>query len=239
MYFGADVISNFIPEYDCKQSSSERLTEYFIKDRQINNILDLGCGEGDSIDFFRKIAPNAKWIGIDIENSQEVNRRKRTDAKFMVFDGINLPFEDNFFDLIFCKQVFEHVHHPFKLMDEVGRVLRYGGIFVGSTSHLEAFHSMSTFNYTPYGFSLLIENSDLFFIELRPGIDVLTLLILRLFNRSKILSHFFSRYFEKESPLNILFEIAGKITGKSKKDINLLKLLFCGQFVFCISKKEK
>jgi ubiquinone/menaquinone biosynthesis C-methylase UbiE len=39
----------------------------------------------------------------------------------VTFDGVNLPFGDDDFDLVYCKQVLEHVRHPEPLLAEVGR----------------------------------------------------------------------------------------------------------------------
>ncbi len=237
MYYGSDSIAPFVPSDSSKQTSSlQMLSKFLINTPDLQRVLDLGCGEGHTVDLFKNSAPKARWIGLDIESSQEVNRRKRADAEFHFYDGVNIPFEDNFFDLIYCHQVFEHVQKPIDLMKEVSRVLKPGGAFIGSTSQLEMFHSMSTYNYTPYGFSLLLEDTNLKFIELRPAIDGFFLFLVRIFNRNKILSKFFNRYFEKESPVNKFIGSIGWFTRKSKIEINLIKLLFCGHFSFYITK---
>ncbi|MGH7453873.1 MAG: hypothetical protein ACRENG_21155, partial [bacterium] len=48
----------------------------FKQSNSIKQVMDLGCGAGDSIDYFRKIAPNARWIGLDIQKSQQSKREK-------------------------------------------------------------------------------------------------------------------------------------------------------------------
>ena len=68
------------------------------------------------------------WVGADIERSPEVAERTREDAEFVTFDGESLPFEDASFDLVYCKQVLEHVRRPEPLVAEVARVLRAGGL---------------------------------------------------------------------------------------------------------------
>ena len=123
--------------------------------RPAGRVLDLGCGTGDSVDLFRALDPNVDWVGADVERSPEVATRTRTDAEFVTFDGERLPFGDGSFDLVYCKQVLEHVRPPDQLVAEVARVLRPGGWFAGSTSQLEAFHSRSIFNPTPYGMAML------------------------------------------------------------------------------------
>lgn len=235
IYEGAHLFSEYVPEDTCKQTSSIQELDKFLAGSDIKLVLDLGCGDGNSVDFFRKKIPDVRWIGLDVESSLELRKRNRTDAEFCFYDGINIPFEDNYFDLIYSHQVLEHVHSPGELMKEINRVLKFNGVFIGSTSHLEAFHGNSTFNYTPYGFTLLLKNTQLFLITLKPGIDVFTLFLARLTNRFKILS-FFSRFYNKESPFNISITLIGKLFKKSNKDINLVKLLFCGHFVFILKK---
>ena len=43
-------------------------------------------------------------------------------------DILNLPFEDNSFDLIFCNHVLEHIKDDHKAMSELYRVLKKGGM---------------------------------------------------------------------------------------------------------------
>jgi len=204
-------------------------------------VLDLGCGEGTSKGYFQKMSPEIRWIGLDLKSSPEVDARQRVDPDVHVFDGIHIPFKDDSIDLIYCKQVLEHVERPIELMREVNRVLRPGAYFVGSASYLEPFHSLSICNFTPYGFTkLLTESADsLRLIELRPGIDFLALLLNRLVARRRFLNRITSHWFEKESSFNRCLTLFGKTAGKSLQDINLLKLLFCGHFVFLVQKTNK
>lgn len=222
-----------VPEDFSRQTFSFSMAEHLAgRMTGIYKILDLGCGTGTSADFFKKMVPDAQWIGLDIEESPEVASRTKTGTEFHSFDGINIPFGDNSFDLIFSNQVLEHVRHPVKLLKEARRVLKPEGFIVGSTSHLEPYHSFSVRNYTPYGFRLLLEESGLHLDEIRPGIDSLTLIIRLGLGRPK----FFSRWFRKESPLNRVISLFGKLTGKSPAEINVLKLIFCGQFAFIARK---
>lgn len=224
-----------MPEDHCRQTTGSTLARNIVLENEnIGIVMDLGCGAGGSIDFFRKINPTIKWIGLDVENSQapQVKRRTRSDVEFHSFDGINIPFEDNYFDLIYSNQVLEHVTHPRELLKEVSRVLKPGGYFIGSTSQLETYHTYSVWNFTPYGFKILIEEAGLKLTQIRPSIDGLTMLLRTVFGSPK----FFGRWWGKESPLNKIIGLAGKITKKSNRRVNGLKLLFCGQFSFIVEK---
>jgi SAM-dependent methyltransferase len=192
------------------------------------SVMDLGCGAGDSVVQFRNVNPSVRWVGVDIERSPEVASRRRTDAEFVSFDGVHLPFEDGSFGAIYCKQVLEHVRSPSPLLQEVARALRPGGLFGGSTSQLEPFHSFSTWNYTPYGLRLLLEGAGLSLVEMRPGIDSLALIV----NRGLGMRRFTRRWWAHESPLNRLVDGFGRARRLSPEQVNAIKLLFCGQFAF-------
>jgi SAM-dependent methyltransferase len=191
-------------------------------------VMDLGCGAGDSVDLFRALDPEVDWVGVDIEDSHEVSGRTRADAEFVTFDGQRLPFEDSSFDLVYCKQVLEHVEHPHELLREVARVLRPGGSFAGSTSQLEAFHSRSIFNWTPYGFTVTAEEAGLEVVELRPVIDGLTLVAWRALG----LPRFFHRWWARESPGYRVIELAARVARLDARTRNQIKLVLAGQFAF-------
>jgi SAM-dependent methyltransferase len=198
------------------------------------SVLDLGCGAGDSVEQFRNVNPAVRWTGVDIERSPEVEARRRTDASFVTFDGVRLPFEDGSFDAVYCKQVLEHVRAPAPLLASVLRVLRPGGLFAGSTSHLEPFHSLSTWNYTPYGLSLLLREAGLSVVEMRPGIDALAVLL----NRGLGMRSWTRRWWRVESPLNRVASVYGRARRLSPAQVNALKLLLCGQFTFLARRPD-
>jgi len=131
--------------------------------------VDFGCGVGTSLDFFSKTLAGTKWTGVDIEESPEVNARTRTDGEFFTYDGVNLPFEDSSFELIYSNQVLEHVRYPEKVLAEISRVLTADGVFIGQTSQLEPYHSFSIYNFTVYGFKTICEDNGLEVDLLRPG----------------------------------------------------------------------
>ncbi|HTU95948.1 MAG TPA: class I SAM-dependent methyltransferase [Solirubrobacteraceae bacterium] len=196
-------------------------------------VLDLGCGPGDSVDLFRARDPEVQWVGLDIAGSREVLSRTRTDARFEQFDGVTIPFADDSFDLVYCKQVLEHVHRPAALIAEVARVLAPQGSFAGSTSQMEPFHSQSTFGYTPGGLRSLLNDAGLQLVELRPGIDAITLIARRLAPQgSARVDRLWGRWWGRRSPLNGVLDAYGAARGMDARALNATKLLFCGQLAF-------
>jgi len=87
-------------------------------------ILDVGCGNRP----YRSIFKSPFYEGIDIEGGGHVDKEKIVD-KF--FDGINIPYPDQQFDIIICTQVLEHTLDPKKLVKEMNRVLKtQGKVFI-------------------------------------------------------------------------------------------------------------
>ena len=211
-----------------RERVSQALADDYIPRLAAGPVLDLGCGAGDSVEQFRSVNPSVRWVGVDVERSPEVASRRRTDAEFVTFDGVHLPFEDGSFDAVYCKQVLEHVSEPQPLLAEVARVLRPGGLLAGSTSQLEPFHSFSTWNYTPYGLKLLLERAGLGLEEVRPGIDSLALIV----NRGAGMRRFTRRWWAVESPLNRVADAFGRLRHLEPVQVNAIKLLLCGQFAF-------
>lgn len=197
-------------------------------------ILDLGCGNGNSVDFFRQMLPGVAWKGVDIELSPEVLTRQRDDADFVTFDGVHLPFPANSFDLIYSYQVFEHVRHPEPLLAEVARVLTDDGLFIGQTSQLEPYHSFSLWNYTVYGFKQLLETAGLEMLSVRPGIDGPILIERARLGRPKEMS----KWFNSESPLNQSIEEELLEQRRPARVRNYRKLVFCGQFTFAARRSR-
>lgn len=192
-------------------------------------ILDVGCGRGEGLDFVLGQVPTAHWLGVDIASSAEVGERPlRDDAEFRTFDGIHLPLADASVDLAYSQQVFEHVTLPEPLLADIHRVLRPGGIFCGSVSQLELFHSRSVGGFTAYGWRLALERAGLHPVEIRPGVDVATLFARRLLHRSRR----FDKYWVLESPLNRVVNGVGRVKKLGPAEKNALKLMLAGQLTF-------
>jgi SAM-dependent methyltransferase len=219
-----DLLGQRIP----RDHSRQVLADHYAARLRPARVMDLGCGTGDSVDLFRAQNPAVSWVGVDVEESPEVAERTRGDAEFVTFNGEQLPFDDASFGFVYCKQVLEHVERPHELLREVTRVLEPGGWFAGSTSQLEAFHSRSIFNWTPYGFTVAAEGAGLEVVELRPVIDGFALVAWRALG----LPRFFHRWWAHESPGYRVIELAASAARLDPRTRNQIKLVLAGQFAF-------
>ena len=228
-----EILKDIIPTDCCRQFTALDIISHnygtVIEEREQIKLLDLGAGNGDAHDSLNKILKNIKYVGLDIEESPEVLKRTRCDLSFRVYDGVNIPFDDNEFDIIFCKQVLEHVRYPDDVISDVLRVLKPGGFFVGSVSFLEPYHSYSIFNWSPYGLFRVFEDNNVKLLQLRPGIDGVSMIFRSIFGRDK-----FNVFFSVESLFNYYLE--SKLTKNSTWSKNWNKLMISGHVCWLAQK---
>ena len=196
-------------------------------------ILDLGCGEEGSKEFFEKHSSDSKWYGVDIAESPEVNQRKNLVGNVSTYDGINIPFEDNYFDVVYSNQVFEHVRYPDKLAIDIARVLKPNGILIASVSYLEPYHSRSIFNFTPYGVLCVFQESGLRIKSLTPLADFSSVSVRQMLGANKKFSFIYNR-----NLFHFLFDVGGFLFRLDEEEISYLKLMFSGQILFICCKQD-
>ncbi|MBO9573595.1 MAG: class I SAM-dependent methyltransferase [Chitinophagaceae bacterium] len=83
-------------------------------------LLDFGCGRKPYEDLFTV----EKYIGVDMEQTGHEHTLSKVDV---YYDGKTIPFENEYFDSVFCSEVFEHIFNIEEILQEVSRVLKPGG----------------------------------------------------------------------------------------------------------------
>jgi 2-polyprenyl-3-methyl-5-hydroxy-6-metoxy-1,4-benzoquinol methylase len=98
------------------------------------DVLDAGCGVGFGAHVLH--AAGARRVaGVDAFAGAVVEAREQAQPglEFIVGDVRELPFGEHEFDLVTCFEVIEHVAEQERLLDELARVLRPGGLLAIST----------------------------------------------------------------------------------------------------------
>lgn len=138
--------------------------------------LDFGCG---ACNHKEAIANSGyAYTGVDYDASIDPSRIERLatahESRVIQYDGLTLPFSDNEFDLVWAWSSIEHCVYPEKSFQEIGRVLKPNGLFVGSLPHNMPYHAESAINFTPYGFYLSAKRAGLKAIKIIPNLDGMT-----------------------------------------------------------------
>lgn len=115
------------------QNRFTKLSNYLEPNKEMK-ILDLGCGNGK---FILKLSAIVKeLIGIDghedrIQSFQDlIKSQNLSNTKAFAMDAHKLDFADESFDAITCHSAFHHFSNGEKVLQEIARTLKKGGIFV-------------------------------------------------------------------------------------------------------------
>ena len=100
-------------------------------------ILDVGCGPG----FFLSAISNA-WEkhGTDVsEFATNYARRHLPNATIFTGELQEAGYPSEYFDVVYCFEVLEHIDNPLVMVKEIQRVTKPGGLVVFSTPNIESF----------------------------------------------------------------------------------------------------
>ena len=147
-------------------------------------ILDVGCATGL---LGQKILCNnlPKYLGGIEINSQSAREAKRYYDKIVIGDIEDLaylPFENNFFDIIICSDILEHLRDPLTVLKKLASYLKVGGFFLISVPNV-AFILIrksllfGNFNYTNSG---ILDKNHLRFFTVKSLLGLLSKTDLRI-----------------------------------------------------------
>jgi len=92
------------------------------------NLLDVGCGWEARL--LRQVEPYiTRGTGIDFKAPELETRKLKTISAVFVD---TLPFPDHSFDVVTLMAVLEHLSNPDAILSEIHRVLKHGGVLVGT-----------------------------------------------------------------------------------------------------------
>ena len=124
-----------------------------------NNVMaDIGAGASPYYYIFsNKIST---YYAIDTLNAFPINEQRNITQ--IPGRAEEIPLEDNSVDIVICNQVIEHLPEPLCAFKEINRVLKPGGLFLGSVPHISPIH-LEPFDYwrfTEYGVLNLLDKAN-------------------------------------------------------------------------------
>ena len=86
-------------------------------------VIEVGAGDG----LFYQYAPRKKYIGIDTNWDALSKFAKKANATLICTNGGYLPIASGSIDVLVSLHTLEHIYYLGEFMEEVTRVLKYGG----------------------------------------------------------------------------------------------------------------
>lgn len=132
------VISNFVNQ-----------VKQLVDSEDINNILDVGCGEGFIINSLKK----NNLIGIDIsENALTIAKKNNPECMLCKGNIYGLPLKKNSFDLVIALEVLEHLDNFEIAINEIKRVtVKYCLFSVPNEPYFKLMNLLRGKNITRFG----------------------------------------------------------------------------------------
>ncbi len=94
-----------------------------VRNLKIKSVLDVGCGEGFTLNRLEGEGIGKKLEGVDFnKNAIEIGKKLHPDLTLKVSSIYNLEYKNNSFDLVMATEVLEHLEEPKKGLRELIRV---------------------------------------------------------------------------------------------------------------------
>lgn len=148
---------------------AEKAEQYFTKVREdilavvpkrpAQRILEIGAGGGDTLVALKERGMAAYTVGVELFPMERSNQQNPNIDEFYLgnVEEMELPLQQESFDIILCGDVLEHLLDPWKAVDKLTPYLRRGGLFIvcmPNIRHWSAFvriYLKGDFKYEPLG----------------------------------------------------------------------------------------
>ena len=126
------------------------------------NLIDIGCGAKPHERLFTPYVDN--YFGLEYSPDSGY-RGNRAD---IAADAGNLPFDDESFETVLCTEVLEHIADPEKVIAEIARIVKPGGMVITTAPFVYPKHDkFDYFRYTSDGLAAMMKRNGLEIEEVR------------------------------------------------------------------------
>ena len=141
-YFDGDRVYGY-GGYKYDRKYWEKTARYLLEFYQIKDgmkILDIGCAKGFLLYEIIKINPTLKVYGVDISKYAIENAKEEVKFNLLEASADNLPFDDNYFDLVISINTIDHLDRDgcIKALYEIERIKKENSFIMVNSWHTEA-----------------------------------------------------------------------------------------------------
>lgn len=104
-------------------------------------ILEIGAGGGDTLLYIKESKLAAEVMGVDLVGIPGSNQKHSLIDKFQIADieNENIDAPEEYFDIIICADVLEHLKDPRSCLTRISKHLKKGGRIVASIPNIREF----------------------------------------------------------------------------------------------------
>ena len=124
-------VDNYLPDIETSLKS-------IIESNGYKSILEVGCGTGRWISSLEQVSK--KVFGLDYSfDMMKIPKTNKSNLNLVNADAVQIPFRDNFFDMIFCVNAIHHFPDKEKFIAECKRTLTSNGMIAvfGVDPHID------------------------------------------------------------------------------------------------------
>ena len=134
---------NLVHRWLCSSANWRKVVETYIVPWTLEGVnlgadlLEVGPGPGASTDLLHARVARLTCVEIDRSYADKIRRRAPGNVRVLCEDATKMSLGDRSFDAVVCFTMLHHVPSASlqdRLLREVARVLRPGGVFVGTDS---------------------------------------------------------------------------------------------------------
>lgn len=131
-----------------------------------SRILEVGCGGAQMRSFLKG---SYEYVGVDVSRTRVTADLQAHGGPDLLCDVHDLPFPSESFDTVYTVAVTEHLYWPLQAMQQIHRVLKPGGYYMGNCAFMEPWHDDSYFHLSPLGAFELLRRADFEVLNIWPG----------------------------------------------------------------------
>ena len=110
-----------------------------------SRLLEVGCGRGETLKGFI----DAGLVGHGVDLSPVASKYfPELELKITDLEHNRIPHDDESFDVVYSKSLIEHFYHPERIVRDMFRVLRPGGVLIALTPDWDVNYRMFYCDYT-------------------------------------------------------------------------------------------